>query len=100
MAAKISKGTKFRGVYMGGAFTGTVTLTEADASGYPGTQDWQRAYIELDADLVRPSVYGDPTSAPWTSHKKGDRIVMNLRSVGNGLCERTDDKYENVFIVR
>lgn len=99
MAAKIEKGTKFRGVYMGGAFTGTVIAVESDSSSYPGTQNDVRVYVQIDADLVRPSVYRDPTSAPWKSHSAGDSVVM-LCEVHAGLLTRTDDKFEDLYIRR
>ena len=94
MAAKIEKGTKFRGVYMGGAFTGTVIAVESDSSSYPGTQNDVRVYVQIGTVRPRSTATRPPPGKP----SAGDSESCSARSTP--ASTRTDDKFEDLYIRR
>lgn len=100
-AQKITKGLRFRGLYMGAPFTGVVTRIESDASGYVGTLNDVRIYVQIDADIIAPEVIDlDGTVIPSFKRRSvGDCVIM-LGTNEKGLITRTDDKFSNLFIVR
>lgn len=105
-AQEITKGTRFRGKYgpceaCMGAFTGTVAFVESDASGYRGTENDVRVYIELDSELVFPA-WTDSDGTPIAAYRRagpGDRIILHGRRV-NGKIVRDDSRFSDLFIVR
>jgi len=83
----INRNDTIRGSYMGNEFTGRVSSIETDASGYAGTQNDCRVFIQLDADMW------DARHEGWKRREAGEAVIM-LGELRNGLFTRTDSKFE------
>ena len=93
LSTKTLLNASIRGLYMGGAFIGTIIGIEANESGYASDRNSCRLVIALAADLT----YGNEH---WTlTRKAGERIIMHAESK-NGLLARADDKYASVTLRR
>ena len=84
---KVSRNDDIRGSYMGSDFSGRVTCVETDQSGYRGTENDCRVFIQVDADMPSTRHEG------WMLRKAGDCIIMG-GTLLRGRFTRDDGKFD------